>query len=202
MATDDTIEQRTFDRKTRFRFGEDKVEFRYVDPSGEVNASAFYEAVDLDNPTRVKVNASRQYLWIALALAVAATLGLGALGAKAWANVPVLVYVGFLIAVRFGGLLSVRIVVLPVTIGNAVQRLRIIDDSKHDRVIERLRAGWAARMRKLYATVRHDGDPAQEAQRFRWLLDRKVIDEAEYENAMSLIRWASAEPDQNERTLN
>lgn len=117
MADDDTIEQRAFDRKTRFRFGVDKVEFWYADPTGEVNTCAFYEAVDLENPTRVKVNASRRYTWIALAIAAAAAFGLDAAGAKAWANVPVLVYIGFLIAVRFGGLLSVRLIVLTVTIG-------------------------------------------------------------------------------------
>lgn len=83
-----------------------------------------------------------------------------------------------------------------------MQRLRIIDDAKHDKIVERLRAGWTMRVRKLYATVRQGADPGAEAQRFRWLLDRKVINEAEYQDAIGLIRWASAAPDQNQRTLN
>lgn len=202
MAGDDTIEQRAFGRRARFHFGEDKVEFRYADSSGEVSASAFYEAIDLDNPTRVRVNLSRQYLWIVLALAVATGFGLGSLGARALANIPLLLYVAFLLAVRFGGLFSVRIIVLSVTIGNAVTRLRVIEDAKRDKVLEGLRAGWTARMRKLHATVRNGADPAVESQRFRWLLDRKVINYAEYQNALALIQLASAPLSQESRTLN
>jgi len=194
MASNEIIQQRKFDRKTWFKFGDDKVEFGYFDPSGEVTASAFYEAIDLENMTQVRVKAGRRYLWIALIFAFVAYLVLNASAERAFATVPLFVYVAFVLGIRFSNFLSVHITVLTVKAGSAIQRLRIINDTKHDEVVERLRAGWVARIRRLYATVRLDADQAQEAQRFRWMLDRKVIDETEYKRALTLIASASAPP--------
>ncbi len=198
----DIIEQRAFGRRASFNFGEDKVEFQYVDPSGDVSASAFYEAIELENPTHVRVKTGGKYSLIALFLAFIVFFAMNSSPESAYSSVPLFICAGFTMVVRFTNIFSVRITILGVKVGSRIEKLRIINDAKLDEIMKRIRAGWVARIRKLYATVRIGADPAQETQRFRWMLDQKVIDAAEFQRALTIIGSATAQPNAGDSKLN
>ncbi len=60
-------------------------------------------------------------------------------------------------------------------------KIFVIRDAQHDRILEELLARRVDQLKRSYAFVDHDNDPANELRKFQWLLDNRVIDEAEFE---------------------
>jgi hypothetical protein len=156
----------------------------------------------MENPTHVRVKTGGKYSWIVMFLAFAAFFAMNSSPESAYSSVPLFICAAFTTIVRFTNIVSVRITLFAVKVGSRIEKLSIINDAKQDEIMKRLRAGWVARIRKLYAKVRIGADPAQETQCFRWMLDQKVIDEAEFQRALTIIGSAMAQPSAGESKLN
>jgi hypothetical protein len=185
---DDVVTQRKFGRKTTIQFGEDRLGFTLSDPTGRVEGSVFYELIDPDNTSTVTVNAGQRYYPPVILVAVLAVMGVSSLGAPfaVIGCLPVLIVICVWV-LRFSRLISVTFTMLSVSKSGAVNRIRIIKDKQHDRILERIKAARIARIRRLHLAVNPAANPAEEAKKFKWLLDRGIIDEAEYRTAMGQL---------------
>ena len=189
MNNEEVISQSRFGRRTTFQFGEDKLSFSISDQSGQATGAAFYEAIDTENCSTVTVKAGQRYFWMALFFAVFLSIGFsnseGLL--KNYNAVPVFIFLGLAFFLRYGNVVSVPFTILPVQGATTSDRIRVIQDKNLDRILERIKSGRIARLRKLHLAVNTVNNPTAEANKFRWLLDQGVIDDAEYRRAISQI---------------
>jgi len=133
---DDVVTQRKFGRKTTIQFGEDRLGFTLSDPTGRVEGSVFYELIDPDNTSTVTVNAGQRYYPPVILVAVLAVMGVSSLGAPfaVIGCLPVLIVICVWV-LRFSRLISVTFTMLSVSKSGAVNRIRIIKDKQHDRIL-------------------------------------------------------------------
>jgi hypothetical protein len=65
--------------------------------------------------------------------------------------------------------------------------IRITHDERYDEILQRIKSGRIARLRKLHLAVNFENAPKQEARKFKWLLDEGAISEAEYQDAIARL---------------
>jgi hypothetical protein len=87
---------------------------------------------------------------------------------------------------RYLNVITLTFTLLRLTTG-AGAPIRITHDQHHDEVLQRIKSGWIARLRKLHLAVNFENGPKQEERRFNWLLDQGVISEAEYQGAIARL---------------
>jgi hypothetical protein len=102
-------------------------------------------------------------------------------------SVALFVFLIFALVMRYGKLISVPLTIILVRGTSVANRIRIIQDKNHDRILERIRSGRIARLRKLHLAVDFDNDPAAEVKKFRRLLDQGIIDDTEYLRAIGQL---------------
>ena len=187
MSGEERITQSRWGSKTRFEFGEDKLEFGLRDFSGEATSSLFYNEIDLEHRSTVKVNVARRYYPVIVVVGVLAALILqmSAPWLRDLAFVPLVLAILTYLVLR--NAMTVTYTVLRRATG-AGTPIRIIHDRKHDKILQRIKSEWAKRVRKLHLAVNSANDPKLEAQKFKWLLDHEVISDAEYQAAMEQLR--------------
>jgi hypothetical protein len=78
--------------------------------------------------------------------------------------------------------------------------IRITHDKRHDEVLQRIKLGRIARLRKLHLAVNFENAPKQEERKFKWLLDHGVISDAEYQGAIALLLTHPSGPPDDART--
>jgi len=188
MGGDDVITQSKFGRKTTFQFGDDKLAFTLSDQTGRAEWAVFYDAIDPENSSTVTVNAGQRYFPPVLILAVLAMIAAGSFGAPPMilGSLPLVIFIAIW-ALRYSKIISVGFTILPVAGRGAVNRVRIIRDKNHDRILQRIKTARIARIRRLHLAVNPAAHPADEAKKFRWLWDHGIIDEAEYRAAMGQL---------------
>jgi hypothetical protein len=186
MSDDQEIVQKRFGYTNRFRFGEDQLKVTARDCSGESTRSMNYESINLDSSSTLKIKAGRRYgLLIALiGTALTMTIQYYCPGRLDFA----LVAAGVTVAAYFGLLngITLTFTLLPPTSG-AGGPVRIIHDKHHNDILQRIKSGWIARLRKLHLAVNFENAPKQEERKFKWLLDQGVISEAEYQAAVARL---------------
>jgi hypothetical protein len=195
MSDDQEIVQRRFGYANRFQFGEDQLKFTARDSSGESTRSIHYETIDLDKSSTLKINAGKRYgLLVALAgtaltMAIQVTFPGRLDYATAAAGVSVAVYV----ALRYLNIMTLTFTLLPLSDG-AGKAIRITHDGRYDGIVQRIKSGRIARLRKLHLAVNVENAPRLEGRKFKWLLEQGVISDAEYQGAVVQLS-ASGLPD-------
>lgn len=195
MSDDQEIVQSRFGYTNRFHFGEDRLKFTSRDSSGESTCSINYEAINLDNSSTLKINAGKRYGLLIVLIGTALTMTIQSLCpgrldfAVAAAAVSVAAY-----------FVLVNVITLTFTLLRAASGagtpIRITHDKHLDEVLQRIKLGRIARLRKLHLAVNFENGPKQEGRKFKWLLDDGVISEAEYQDVIArLSAHSSGLPD-------
>ena len=180
--------------KREFTFGSEKLTCKLRDPSGEREFSVPYEAIDVSSPSTLTLYKTPLVGWLFL-LGVLCCIGAATAGG---AGLPDLVSTslfafgmllfGVALANRWTGWFSAKFTVLrispPPPGTNAA--LMIINDQKHDEVMETLRGKWKERLKTLYGRANPNADHTQESTRLAWLRDRGT--------GASRVRPASGQP--------
>ena len=195
MSDDQEIVQSKFGYTNRFHFGEDQLKFTSRDSGGESTCSMNYEAINLDNSSTLKIKAGKRYGLLIVLIGTALTMTIQSLCpgrldfAVAAAAVSVAAY-----------FVLVNVITLTFTLLRAASGagtpIRITHDKHLDEVLQRIKSGRIARLRKLHLAVNFENGPKQEGRKFKWLLDDGVISEAEYQDAIArLSAHSSGLPD-------
>lgn len=188
MSGEQEITQNRWGSKTRFQFGEDQLEFSLRDFSGEAASALKYENINLENKSTVTINVARRYypLILIVGLLGAMILQISTPTVRELSLLPLLVAVLAYFVLRYLKVVVVKFTILRPASG-AGTPIRIIHDKKHDEVLQRIKSSWIARLRKLHLAVDFARDVKLEAQKFKWLLDHKVISDAEYQDAIARL---------------
>ena len=186
MSDDQEIVQSRFGYINRFHFGEDQLKFTSRDGGGESTCSINYEAINLDNSSTLKIKAGKRYGLLIVLVGTALTMTIQVLCpgrldfAVAAAAVSVAAY--FVLV----NVITLTFTLLPAASG-AGTPIRITHDKHLDEVLQRIKSGRIARLRKLHLAVNFENGPKQEERKFKWLLDEGVISEAEYQDAIARL---------------
>jgi hypothetical protein len=197
MSDDQEIVQSRFGYTNRFHFGEDQLRFTSRDSSGESTRSINYETINLDSSSTLKINAGKRYSLLIALIGTALTMTIKSLCPGrldfAWAAAGVSVAAYFVL--RYLNVITLTFTLLRLTSG-AGTPVRITHDKHCNDILQRIKSGWIARLRKLHLAVNFENPPKQEERKFKWLLDHEVISEAEYQGAIArLSAHASGLPD-------
>lgn len=188
MLNDQEIVQSRFGYTNRFRFGEDKLTFTSRDGSGESSRSINYEAIDPGCNSTLKINAGKRYSFLIAIVGTALTMTIQILRpgradlALAAASAAVAAY----FALVYRSVMTLTFTLLQQADG-AGTPIRITHDKRYDEILQRIKSGRIARLRKLHLAVNSENAPKQEARKFKWLLDEGAISEAEYQDAITRL---------------
>jgi hypothetical protein len=187
MLDDREIVQSKFGYINRFRFGEDQLTFTSRD-SSESTRAINYEAINTDSSSTLKINAGKRYSFLIAIIGTALTMTIQILRpgradfALAAASAAVVAY--FLLVYR--NIMTLTFTLLQPADG-AGTPIRITHDKRYDEILQRIKSGRIARLRKLHLAVNFENAPKQEARKFKWLLDEGAISEAEYQDAIARL---------------
>ncbi len=187
MSDDQEIVQSRFGYINRFRFGEGQLTFTSRD-SSELTRSINYEAINPDSSSTLKINAGKRYGFLIAIIGTALTMTIQVLHpgradfALAAASAAVATY--FLLVYR--NVMTLTFTLLQPADG-AGTPIRITHDKRYDEILQRIKSGRIARLRKLHLAVNFENAPKQEARKFKWLLDEGAISEAEYQEAIARL---------------
>jgi hypothetical protein len=195
MSSELVIDQRKLGHSRKFQFAHENLIYTLRDPSGERTFSVPYQIIDASNVSEVRSTNPRfvQRLNRAAIVGFVASFAIASVSNPAGAVVgisSVIAFVGIW-AAHSMGLFSVsftHIPMSPVPAGAKSNLLSIIKDDRRDQVVAELRKRSHDRLRALYGTANLAGNPEQEAGRLKWLKDRDVISDREYEEQMSRLR--------------
>ena len=186
MPGDYEIVQSRFGYRNRFHFGEDHLKFSLRDASGESVQTINYNMINLDGGSTLKLDAGRRYYAIVLVVGTAITMAIqiacpGRLDfAVAAAGISVAAYC----LLRYLNVFTATFTILRPNSG-AGAPIRITHDKCHDEILQRIKTGRVARLRKLHLAVNFENAPKQEAR--KWLLDEGAISEAKYQDATARL---------------
>ena len=175
------IIQKRFSNRATFGFGEARLAYTISDASGSRSFAIEYGYI----PTDVGELEERAP-WLRDAGIFLGALGLLLTGVQLTRGQPpaalIWIPVGLLALLAYRGLRT-RYTVIATEMG----RIFVIRDGRHDEVMNELDRRRTAQWRQWYAEVDLDNDPDSEMDKFDWLRERKVITEAEYQEAMNTI---------------
>jgi hypothetical protein len=201
MSDDEEIVQSRFGYINRFHFGEDQLKFTARDSSGESTRSMNYETINLDGSSTLKLNAGKRYGLLIALIGTAFTMAVQSLypGRLDFALAAASVSVAAYFVLRYLNVMTLTFTLLRPTSG-AGTPIRITHDKYYDEVMQRIKSGWIARLRKLHLAVNFENAPKQEERKFKWLLDHGVISDAEYQGAIALLSAHPSGPPDDART--
>ncbi len=199
MSDDLTIRQSRRGKRRVYRFEPEKLVHTLCDESGERQFSVPYEAIDPQgawtvlskNPQFVRAIVRFAWAGIIFGLVIASfnsPAGTAIIVASAAA------FIGVLLA-QSHGVFSVRYTFLkmsPVPAGANTPTLSIISDAHHDAIMAEIERRWRERLRTHYATADLSGDPEKEAARLKWLKERDVISDAEFQEQIRRLQAVRA----------
>ena len=190
--------------RLRYEFGEDSLAYANSDATGAAESRIPSEAIDLKH-TIIFSKPMLTPLIGFCAGAGFALMGFAFLlpreGASAAAMAWVLWTAFCFMLFAAAGIRRGRGVKFTIFQTSMKQPIRVLHGKHHDAIVEELTRRRVAKLRRLYARIELGNDPHREAAKFTWLRDEKVIDEQEYQKAVSAIRQAVAEDTASDRLL-
>jgi hypothetical protein len=186
MSDDQEIVQSRFGYTNRFHFGEDQLKFTSRDSTGESTFSTNYDAINLDSSSTLKINAGRRYCLLVVLIGTALTMSIQVLfrGRLDFACAAAAATIAAYLVVQKA--ITLTFTLLRPTNGTGTL-IRITHDRHLDQVLQRIKSGRIARLRKLHLAANFENAPKQEARKFKWLLDEGAISEAEYQEAIARL---------------
>ena len=176
------ITQKRFSNQTRYRFGDERLEYSIKDPSGEREFSIAYMAISSDRQTLVERNT-----WLRNAGALWIVVGALLTWMKFTDDKPgfpvsiwLVIGIGCWIAYR---LRTTQYIVLGSEKGN----LYVIDDADGARILEQVKARRSAAMRAEYDFFPEGDTPERLRGRFNWLHREGALTDDEHKARLMLV---------------
>jgi hypothetical protein len=176
------ITQKRHSTRTRYRFGEARVDYHVKDPSGEREFAVAYVDISRDRQKAVERNTwlrNAGYFWVALG-ALLTWLRFSDDKPGFPLSIWLVVGMGCIIAYHVR---ATRFIVLGSSKGN----LYIVDDADGARILEQIETRRAAIMRAEYDFFPEGEAPERLRRRFTWLRDEGVLDDDEYKARLMLV---------------
>lgn len=167
------IRQKRLSHRTRYVFGDERLDYEWQDPSGSRSFSVDYAEIGRDRQTLVERNAwlrNAGLFWVALGLflGVFRYVDQHSLVPSVWLPAGI----GCLIAYR---LRTLHFTVVPTEKGN----LMVIGDDNRVQILDQMDKRRSDALRREYDFFPESEDPEQLRRRFRWLHREGVLDDAE-----------------------
>lgn len=180
------IKQKKGHIEVEYDFQDEALHYRTADRSGVRDVMIPYEAITLDDVTTVharRFSRSAPPDLVAL-LAVLAML------AVRWSADQDAVTAFF---AAFFAVLTIALRRLrgpQLTVFNTHRgKIRVIVDGKdHDMIVSEMKARWLRRMKALYGAIDFSADPGKEIAKFKWLRERSIVTEPEYQEAVRKLQ--------------
>ncbi|HEU5046232.1 MAG TPA: hypothetical protein VFT64_00140 [Rickettsiales bacterium] len=187
----ETITQKKHGVTLKFEFGDEDALFSYNDRSGALSSRFRYEDVDVAKPTSATMRYSYFYrtgmflYMFSLAVALLHPSFFPHLTEVAGTAIDVISSVLILSGIA---LCLWRVEVRYTLLNVADGKIRIMDGTHHDRIMEMIKTRWRARMRELHGFVNFANDREKEMQKFAWLKQIGVIDAEEFQSFTEKLR--------------
>ncbi len=198
MSDTRTMTQKRLGVTLVYRFNSDKMDYLLRDYTGERQFLVSYEDITLDRPSALTVNNRILYRRLLMIPLVALVISVMAAdfnpSLSRWLSYSALVVFCVLAVAHYLKLLAIPYTLLtisPPSPGSGGLPIRIIKDKDHDAVLGELTARWRARIRFLHGTPNLSNDPAREAAKFKFMKEKSVITDDEYDAAMKVLRLAA-----------
>lgn len=176
------ITQKRFSNQTRYRFGDERLDYRIKDPSGEREFSIAYMAISNERQTFIERNA-----WLRNVGIFWAVLGAFLTWLKLSDDKPgfplsiwLVIGIGCWVAYHFR---TTRFIVLGSEKGN----LFVIDDADGARILDELRTRRGAAMRAEYDFFPEGDSPERLRGRFNWLHREGALTDDEHKARLMLV---------------
>jgi hypothetical protein len=183
------LEQKRSGIHVTYDFGETALDYTLIDRSGQFQCIVQYESIDLKNYHTFRAPSDIIFTAVLL-LAGAIFIALAMLSlereVQSFAGISGSAFISVAVgqACRRG---------VKQTLFKAGQRqIKVLDGKNHHAIVNEIKRRSKERIRTLYANVDLSNDPNKEAQKFRWLRENEIIDEHEYNAALSRIAAAQA----------
>jgi hypothetical protein len=193
------IKSRKLSVTLTYQFGRDQLIYTLKDRTGELQFPVRYEVIDVPAPYKVTLKDRTTILYFGAAgfalIAGAAVLKYGSIA-------TIFGLLGF--AALFAGLASTStglfstkntmFKMAPPPTGAGSRALRVMEGAQHDDIVAELKTRWRDRLRRMHLAVNHTNDPKSEAAKFKWLKEREVISDGEYDAALAELHDADHHP--------
>ena len=212
MQINGRITQSRFGNRLTFEFEPERLLYAWRDVDGERRFPIAYETIDVTSPSTATIS-NREFIQRMLLV----PLVMWVLSMVLASSNPLISRVLFYLAAALGiilllgkffGVFAVRVAELPLTLSPAGANelsLRVIRNRDCDVVLGELNSRWKTRMKEIHGAVDYSNDTDRELDKFRWLKQHQVIDEAEFTRISEQLRtYASirARPLPSEGTIN
>ena len=167
------IRQKRLSHRTRYVFGDERLDYEWQDPSGSRSFSVDYTQIGRDRQTLVERNAwlrNAGLFWMVLGLflSVLRYVDQHSLVPSVWLPVGI----GCLIAYR---LRTLHFTIVPTEKGN----LMVVGDDHREQILDEMGRRRSDALRREYDFFPEGEEPEQLRRRFRWLHEEGVLDAAE-----------------------
>lgn len=168
------IAQKKFSNKTKFEFRDEDLKYTVQDKSGSQSFSVEYGAIPTDHGDLVERNdwyRNAGVLWFVLGVFIIVShyLETGTMKWSIWLPVGAICFVMYWVV-------KTAYVVIDTEKG----RLFIIKDEKHDEILKEIDSRRKGQWLSWYGALDLGNDPSNEINKFKWLLDKEVISQEEY----------------------
>jgi hypothetical protein len=190
------ITQKKFSNRAKFEFGEESLKYTVKDKSGSHSFTIDYGSIPTDYGEVEERNLWYRnvgYLWILL----------GIFFTVYTQKVSIWIFIGF-VCMAVYWLVKTTYTVIDTEKG----RLFVIKNHLHDNLMKEIDTRRKKQWYAWYGEVDFGNEPAKELNKFKWLLDNKVISEMEYnENVNKVISFhklelVDREDSNSEETIN
>lgn len=212
MQANGRIVQNRFGNRLIFEFERERLLYAWRDGSGERRLPIAYETIDVTTPSTATIS-NREFIqrmllvplvmWVLSMVLAGSNPTISRILFDCAAGLGILLLLG-----KFFGVFAVRFAELPLTLspaGASDLSLRIIRNRDCDSVLAELNSRWKARMKEIHGAVDYSNDTDRELDKFRWLKQHQVIDDAEFARISEQLRTYAtirARPLPSEGTIN
>jgi len=198
-----TLTQKKLDLKLSFRFDEDKLIRTIADFSGESQISVCYEKIDLENKTILTTKSRKTYLRTLQANFLLMAICFALYGSHTISSSKLFysllsIFLFILYISNFQKVFSIKYSTFLIPSQPKSLGIRVLHDEKYDMIVDEICKGWKRRVRKLYYDASSELPPANQLHRLKWLLEKQVIDEQEYQDSVTKISGLNDRSDRDE----
>ena len=176
------IRQNKASCRTNFSFESDRISYSVATPRGKTSFSVEYasipynEFLEIEERTEWFKNVGMFLSLVGIGLSVMRWMDSESLSSLMWIPIGIC----FILLYIFR---KVAYTVIDTECG----RIFVIQDKKHDLILDKIAFGRKSQWREWYGAVNIDADPGSEIKKFKWLLEREAITPSEFSQRVSEI---------------
>lgn len=193
------FKQKKFGERFYFEFSQNSLKYTLRDLTGECSFSVPYLSIDIDNISELTINMPGKtktlglipfwFFIMAIFFAIFVREGTGTF----MISLALISFLGLVIAnsLRLFRTNFKLIPMTPIPPGANSKLLKVVQNKDTDSIIFELTKRWKAAIKAQYGVVNTSGNPDQEMARLKWLRDRNVLSELEFQQQIHRLHAIS-----------